>query len=185
MGLDMYLHKKTYVKNWDHMKPEKLHDITVKKGGKVRKDIKKEKISEIVEEVAYWRKANAIHHWMVENVQGGNDDCGDYYVSRKDMKELLEIIEEVLTKTKLVAGKVTNGHKFTKEGGMEPILEDGMTVVDSTVAEELLPSASGFFFGSTHYDEYYIKDLEYTRDVLKEVLKEEETDGDYYYSSSW
>ena len=60
MGLDMYLHKKTYVKNWDHMKPEELHEITVKKGGKVRKDIKPDRINEVVEEVAYWRKANAI-----------------------------------------------------------------------------------------------------------------------------
>ncbi len=29
----------------------------------------------IQEEVAYWRKANAIHKWFVENVQDGQDDC--------------------------------------------------------------------------------------------------------------
>ena len=29
MGLDMYLHKRTYVKNWDHMGPEDRHTITV------------------------------------------------------------------------------------------------------------------------------------------------------------
>ena len=61
MGLDMYLYKKSYVKNWQHMKPESLHKITIKKGGKVRKDIKTDRITYIIEEVAYWRKANAIH----------------------------------------------------------------------------------------------------------------------------
>ena len=25
---------------------------------------------------AYWRKANQIHAWFVDNVQQGNDDCG-------------------------------------------------------------------------------------------------------------
>ena len=29
----------------------------------------------IADEVAYWRKANAIHAWFVENVQDGEDDC--------------------------------------------------------------------------------------------------------------
>ena len=47
-------------------------------------------------ELAYWRKANAIHGWFVENVQEGNDDCGDYYVSPDKLKELKETCEKVL-----------------------------------------------------------------------------------------
>jgi hypothetical protein len=34
MGLDMYLHKKYYVMNWDHTEPERRHHITIKRGGK-------------------------------------------------------------------------------------------------------------------------------------------------------
>ena len=29
MGLDMYLEKRTYVKNWDHQTPEERHTVTV------------------------------------------------------------------------------------------------------------------------------------------------------------
>ena len=50
----------------------------------------------IFEEVCYWRKANQIHGWFVENVQGGNDDCGYYLVTRDHLEELLEIVTDVL-----------------------------------------------------------------------------------------
>lgn len=186
MGLDMYLYKKSYVKNWQHMKPESLHKITIKKGGKVRKDIKTDRITYIIEEVAYWRKANAIHCWMVDNLQGGTDDCGEYYVSRKNIEDLLAIINDVLNGSKLVNGKVVNGYTLNKDGENEPILEDGKVIVDNSLASKLLPTADGFFFGGTNYDEYYIRDLEYTREIFGEILKEEvDGDGDYYYQSSW
>ncbi len=32
MGLDMYLSKKTYVKNWSHQTPEETHSVEVRKG---------------------------------------------------------------------------------------------------------------------------------------------------------
>lgn len=31
--------------------------------------------SHCYENVAYWRKANAIHNWFVKHIQGGEDDC--------------------------------------------------------------------------------------------------------------
>lgn len=150
MGLDMYLHKKTYVKNWDHQTADEKHQITIKKGGKIRKDIKRNRISSIVEEVAYWRKFNALHMWFVENVQKGVDDCGDYYVSDDKLKELLAELEQV--------------------------------VKDKSKAAEILPTASGFFFGGTEYDEYYFYAVKETIKILKELVKE---GGDFYYHSSW
>lgn len=41
-------------------------------------------------QIAYWRKANHIHKWFVDNVQNGNDDCHDYYVSRDQLQLLLD-----------------------------------------------------------------------------------------------
>lgn len=52
-------------------------------------------------ELAYWRKANAIHGWFVENVQKGTDDCGNYYVSLDNLKELKETCEKVLRDVRL------------------------------------------------------------------------------------
>ena len=51
------------------------------------------------------------------------------------------------------------------------------------VAEEVLPTASGFFFSGTEYDEWYYKDIENTIQILNEALAD--TNGEYYYSSSW
>lgn len=96
MGLDMYLHKRTYVKNWDHQTPEEKHQITIKKGGKVRNDIQSKRISEIVEEVGYWRKFNALDNWFVKNCQGGVDECQESYVSTEKLKELLESLKAVV-----------------------------------------------------------------------------------------
>ena len=49
------------------------------------------------EEVAYWRKANQIHHWFVENVQDGEDDCMVHReLTRQDLLNLLDIVSVVL-----------------------------------------------------------------------------------------
>jgi len=41
--------------------------------------------------VAYWRKANAVHGWFVENVQGGVDNCEAYWVTREQLVELRDL----------------------------------------------------------------------------------------------
>jgi len=179
----MYLEKRTYVKNWDHMKEEEKHSILIKKGGKEVKEIKSKRISEIVEEMGYWRKANAIHAWFVKNVQNGEDNCKDYYVSKSQLKDLLNICEEVIKASELIKGKIQNGSKY--ENGVEkPIMEDGMYIKNPTVAQKLLPTQPGFFFGDTNYDEYYIQDINDTIKILKECLKQKGF-VDFYYSSSW
>jgi hypothetical protein len=149
----MYLTKRTYVKNWAHMMDAEKHSVTVTRGGAAVpvEQIDPAKISYIIQDVGYWRKANAIHQWFVDNVQHGVDDCKEYDVSVEQLKELLGIVEQVLA--------------------------------DHSLAGELLPTQSGFFFGSTEYDEWYFKDLEETRDILTEALKNES--GDYQYQSSW
>ena len=45
---------------------------------------------------AYWRKSNQIHAWFVDNVQGGEDNCGEYYVSHEKLKELRETCRQAL-----------------------------------------------------------------------------------------
>jgi hypothetical protein len=95
MGLDMYLNKRTYVKNWNHMEPVERHEVSVTKNGKPTA-IKPERVTNITEEVGYWRKANQIHAWFVANVQRGADDCKEYYVSREQLTKLLETVKEVL-----------------------------------------------------------------------------------------
>jgi len=97
MGLDMYLRKEYYVKNWGHQSPEERHTITILKGGKPA-PIAVDRICFITTEEMYWRKANAIHKWFVDNVQDGKDDCGEYEVEREQLQQLLDIVTQVLAK---------------------------------------------------------------------------------------
>ena len=61
--------------------------------------------------LAYWRKANHIHGWFVENVQGGKDDCEEYSVSRKQ----LDLLNTAATAT-LAAPSRAKEYMPTTEG---------------------------------------------------------------------
>lgn len=51
------------------------------------------------------------------------------------------------------------------------------------VAKELLPTASGFFWGPTEYGEWYLKDIQDTLDIVSEVLDDwKRTDRVYYFA---
>ena len=51
------------------------------------------------------------------------------------------------------------------------------------LAEDLLPTGAGFFFGSTTYDEYYYADLNDTIGIINKCL---ESKFDYFeYQASW
>lgn len=190
MGLDMYLER--IHRNADEYRNVNLDDFDV--NSKLYKKFAPylhQRGSEVYswtslfEEVGYWRKANAIHKWFVENVQGGEDDCGQYEVSKEQLEELLDVCKEVLDKAVMAPGEIVNGRRLTKDG-WEDILQDGMTVLNPEVCEELLPTQCGFFFGSTNYDEFYIDDIKETVSILTKVLKETNFDEyKIYYSSSW
>ena len=93
MGLDMYLSKKNYVgAMYDFLNVKGTIDITI---GDKKLPINFNRVSYIEEEVGYWRKANAIHKWFVDNVQNGEDNCREYYVGIDTLKELLEICKKI------------------------------------------------------------------------------------------
>lgn len=92
----MYLSKKIYLgANYEHNNVKGTIEITKGSDNKPVK-IDLSKVTYIVESAAYWRKANHIHKWFVENVQDGEDDCKDYYVEADQLKELVELCKQVL-----------------------------------------------------------------------------------------
>jgi hypothetical protein len=105
-------------------------------------------------QVAYWRKANAVHKFFVD-LAGGKDECQDIYVERENLQELLNRCDTILESK------------------------------DVEKAKELLPAQSGFFFGSTEYDEWYFLGLENTQEVLTKIIKDAPKDWEFYYSASW
>lgn len=47
-------------------------------------------------EIGYWRKANAIHKWFVDNTQNGVDECQTSEVSLQQVVELYNLCKKVL-----------------------------------------------------------------------------------------
>jgi len=95
MGLDMYLRAKRYVSNFDFRPDDK------ELNQKIRESLGLNHLNdsdglEVSVTVGYWRKANQVHQWFVDNVQAGEDDCKSYWVQKSKMKELLDLCKEVL-----------------------------------------------------------------------------------------
>lgn len=129
------------------------------KGVKIRIEVPgvdPDKVETVREQVAYWRKVNCVHQWFVDNVQGGVDECQLSHVTQKQIQELYDLVCKVLKQKGKKSAALIN-----------------------------LPTQSGFFFGSTDYDEYYWNDLENTKTQLKDVLDNWSKTADYYYQSSW
>lgn len=53
------------------------------------------------------------------------------------------------------------------------------------LAEELLPTFGGIFFGSYEYDERYFSRLKSTVSKLDDFFEENEGEGQYYYLAWW
>ena len=121
------------------------------------------KLSESTYNVCEWRKANAIHKWFVDHVQDGKDDCGRYPVNVESLKNLRSACREAM------------------------ILYDEGNIEDAAM---FMPTQSGFFFGSTDYDEWYREDLQRTFDACNNLIRTIESPHrkdwlSVEYESSW
>lgn len=152
MGLDMFLTASKFISEYSEKELfEKINKITE------AMEISPLKVSTISFDAIYWRKANAIHKWFVDNIQDGEDDCKRYYVETAALFALKEVIEKVL------------------ENPTEEVIM------------ELLPPTDGFFFGSTKIDDSYFMDLKYTQEQLTKILSIPgiTKNYDFYYQASW
>lgn len=181
MGLDMYLTRKVYIgANYEHNKV--TGTIALQKDGK---DIPVElnKVKYIEEDAAYWRKANSIHNWFVETVQDGEDDCKEYYVDKEQLKELVEICNKVIKSLEKSGKKTIQVETGWTSSGKT--YGDSEVFTDTSLAEELLPTQSGFFFGGTDYNIWYLEELKNTVEQLTPIIEKEGDFAEYYYQASW
>jgi len=154
MGLDMYLTASNFF--WTHEENESIkqaREIIAKTLGlKSASEIQSVKLN-----LAYWRKVNWIHNWFVENVQGGQDNCGEYYVTRDQLEDLKNLCDEIIASR------------------------------DKDKAMELLPPVDGFFYGKdTVEDNYYWASLAETSNLIHDILSRPQlANFDFHYSSSW
>lgn len=140
-------------------------------------------------ECHYWRKANAIHNFFVENVQDGNDDCGTYDVPKSVIEDLaercdlvLQLLDRCPKREEDATIKIFNCHDNT-------VTEQIETRTFYDVGDEihdLLPTVSGFFFGNTEYDEWYRNEIIETKTICDKLLIEMDWNNEELtYASSW
>jgi hypothetical protein len=177
MGLDQYLSAKIHLSEYSNKeKCEKVRELFPEVPSSDNLNS-----VDVEFEVAYWRKANQIHNWFVENVQDGEDDCKKYYVSKEQLKKLVDLCKKVKDVAKLEEGDVLSSTTWV--GGKETKnYEKGRVVQNVEEVEQLLPSSSGFFFGGTEYNEWYIRKIEDTITMLEPLL---DKDLEFYYQASW
>ena len=169
MGLDMYL---------EIRKSEYRSKYSKDKGSRIKLEYPKD-ITEFIPdltdlrisrqtnyEVGYWRKANQIHNWFMQNCANRDeydnpiDDCRPIEITVDKLEELLDTCKKVLA--------------------------------DHSLAGSLLPTTDGFFFGSTEYDDYYFGEIEQTVEIIEPVLKFakhkleiKDYAWEVYYQASW
>lgn len=184
MGLDMYLYEDEYVS--EYMDKDRYKAVCEALGYEDNGES-----IQISNTIGYWRKANHVHNWFVQNVQDGVDECQKSYVSREQLAELYNACKQVVDAAETVDGQLEAGKTFHPDGAIEKHYVEGKVLTEDAVAvaEKVMPTASGFFFGGTDYDEWYLQDLKDTMTILEKLKQDDGTFGapgrSYYYRSSW
>jgi len=105
-------------------------------------------------QIGYFRKFNALHNYIVNELADGIDECQEIQITKDDLYTLLDKLS-----------RIDN---------------------DRDLAEEELPTASGFFFGNTDYDDWYFDDVKDALEMCELYLTKFDFDKyDLIYHASW
>lgn len=108
----------------------------------------------------YWRKANAVHGWFVENCQGGEDECERHDVHPEQLCQLAHLCEQALA--------------AYRAGNLDE-------------ARALMTPRAGFFFGGTDLDDWWAENMAYSATEIRRVIEAAARIGgcEFFYESSW
>lgn len=165
MGLDMYMSARKYVRrhNWDRVDDEVTKEINPL----FTKFVDAIDANDVVEPdgfsgisvdipFAYWRKANAIHGWIVDNCAEGVDECQRIYLSPPHIEQLLGVCKEVLE---------------NKDAASELLPPSSGFFFGSQATDE-------WYFEDIKYT------VEVLEKAIK-IIKDENQEYDFYYQASW
>ncbi len=103
-------------------------------------------ISEITSQVGYWRKANQIHKWFVENIQEGKDECDTSPVCYKSLVKLKMLCKEVLETKNAELLPPENGFFFGPTEIDDYYWDDLKETID--IINKLAPNGEYFYCSS-------------------------------------
>ena len=143
MGLDMYLEADLSI--YDETVKENVGDVV---------NVSNYKLNAVLFEIMYWRKANAIHKWFVDNCGDGDDKCQRMEVSVSMLKDLLKLCKEVVDSPHLAPtilpttdgflfGSIEYGHWYFKN------LEDTINCLESLFKNSQFCTDAFFYYRSS------------------------------------
>jgi hypothetical protein len=136
-------------------------------------------------EIGYWRKANQIHGFFERELKKC-DNARNNPVPEYVLEKLLDACIRV--KDSLVASGTKPKEmvvSFGYENGKRFVNKDYLPVyINTKLAEKLLPTEEGFFFGSTEYTEDYLQDINDTIEILTTALANK-VKGERFYYHPW
>lgn len=69
---------------------------------------------------------------------------------------------------------------------LKDLIEDcNKVLANHELAEEIMPTTSGFFFGGTGFDEWYFEELKDTVEKLQPIVDAAKEDDHFIYSDWW
>lgn len=205
MGLDMYLYAEKYVGEYDYVNEPsggvtKQNNPDYDKANLLVSNMPTGEFGgiTITKCVAYWRKANAVHGWIVRELADGVDECQRIYMDREDLIRLRDAcVEGLVDRDKAKpTNSSTKSFSLDKAKNPEDVLNNLLKAFKTEISNanrvtavtegDPIPPTSGFFFGGTEKDEYYYSYLAETAETISAILASD-PDGEftYYYKASW
>lgn len=150
--------------------------------------------------VGYWRKANAIHGWIVRELAGDVDKCQRIDMSREDLIRLRNVCVGALHDRSNAKPDTEDTYEYRMKSGeadntehivmsmVEVMKNEAMKRTTKAMATEQdpIPPTAGFFFGGTEKSEYYYSSLERTVELINSILaSDSKGEYSYYYQASW
>lgn len=174
MGLDMYLYASKSINDENVEQIKKLTGTNNLPNGNLIPSI------HIQQLVGYWRKVNAVHGWFVNEIAGGDDECQEIQVSKQELENLRDDCIVALANPDRDY-QIKNTKVLYQ---LMDYLNSLETPIEPATYTNPVPPVDGFFFGSNELTEYYYSQLEYTIDLITNLL-ELDDDFSFHYQASW
>ncbi len=148
-----------------------------------------------LEDMGYFRKVNCLLPFF-----GYEDDCSIHPIEKHQIEQLVSIAKKLLEVYDTISyqlhlqrievnyyKEIYRDNKEMCDEKCKPFLKkmDEIWKPFESVAQEMLPTATGFFFGSTQYRDYYVADLKDMVEIFTKVLDTTDFDIDQIFMYCW
>lgn len=118
----------------------------------------------------------------IDSVRDFFKNFGEWYYAESDA-----YFRKVNFVYRFFSNKLEDECCFVTKSDLEELISRCEKVAaDHSLAEELLPTVSGFFFGSTDYDQWYFSDVDDCKKQMEKLLEDYDEDTDVIFvMMSW